>query len=255
MADRLLILKCSARKRGEAEPIPAIERYDGPLWQVLRSFRRTQPLFAADLDVYVLSAAFGLIPASQPIPPYDQTMAPERADELRPVVLERFRALVDNGCRDLCLGLSQRYLRAMRGWETVVPPGMAVTLTDGPMGTKLGQLRAWLEGRTWGPSDNLPERLIAPEQPRGSAQLAGIEVALDRDAVLERARAALARGEAGARRYRDWYVLVDGQPVGPKWLVSEISGLPTSAFDASAARRVLLALGIDVERVAKRPRP
>jgi hypothetical protein len=250
MTRRLLILKCSARKRGGTEPMPAIERYDGPLWQVLRSFVRMQPLFAADLDVYVLSAAFGLIPASQPIPPYDQTMAPERADELRPVVLECFRALVDNGYQDLCLGLSQRYLRAMRGWEMLVPPGVAVTLTDGPMGTKLGQLRAWLEGRTWEPSDVSPERLIAPEQPRGNAQIAGIQIALSRDEVLEQARAAIAKGDVGMKRYRDWYVRVDGQPVAPKWLVSLISGVPTSAFDASAARRVLLALGIDIERVA-----
>lgn len=73
MARRLLILKCSARKRGVEEPIPAIERYDGPLWQVLRSFLREQPLFATDIDIYVLSAAFGLIPASQPIVWYDQT--------------------------------------------------------------------------------------------------------------------------------------------------------------------------------------
>jgi hypothetical protein len=245
---RLLILKCSARKRGGAELIPAIERYDGPLWQVLRSFLRQQPLFAADLDVYVLSAAFGLIPASQAIPPYDQMMAPERADELRPAVLERFHALVGNGYRDLCLGLSQPYLRAMSDWKTLVPSGVAVTLTDGPMGMKLGQLRAWLEGRIWEPSDDPPNRLVAPERPRGSAQIAGIEIALSRDEVLEQARVAIAKGDIGSRRYRDWYVLVDGQPVAPKWLVSLISGAPTSTFDASAARRVLLALGIDIER-------
>ena len=254
MTRRLLILKCSARKRGEGEPIPAIERYDGPLWQVLRSFARAQPLFAADLDVYVLSAAFGLIPASQPIPLYDQTMAPERADELRPVVLERFRVLVADSYRDLCLGLSQRYLRAMLGWETLIPPGVAVTLTDGPMGTKLGQLRAWLEGRAWVPIAERPERLVADERPRGEVVIGGVALRMSRDDVLARAREALAADGQGAHRYRDWYVLVDGQPVAPKWLVSEISGLPTSAFDASAARRVLLALGIDVERVAEHPR-
>src|SRR5262245_37902651 len=119
MADRLLILMCSARKRGGAEPIPAIERYDGPLWQVLRSFLRSQPLFAADLDVHALSAAFGLIPAMQPILWYDQIMAPERADELHPVVLERFRELVIDHHSSLCLGLSHHYLRTMRGWETL----------------------------------------------------------------------------------------------------------------------------------------
>src|SRR5579859_7749716 len=111
MANRLLILKCSARKCDGAEQLPAMQRYNGPLWQVLRHALREQPQLAADLDIYVLSAAFGLIPATQLIPWYDQTMAPERADALRPEVLQRFGELMHTGPRALCLGLSQRYLR------------------------------------------------------------------------------------------------------------------------------------------------
>ncbi|NNJ13466.1 hypothetical protein EKD04_024375 [Chloroflexales bacterium ZM16-3] len=41
---RLLILKCSARKRGGPEPTPVADRYDGPRWQVLRSYLRAQPM-------------------------------------------------------------------------------------------------------------------------------------------------------------------------------------------------------------------
>jgi hypothetical protein len=251
MAQRLLILKCSARKRGEAELIPAIERYDGPLWQVLRSFVRAQPLFAADIDVYVLSAGFGLISAARSIPWYDQTMAPERADELRPMALACFHNLMDAGYSDLCLGLSHRYLRAMQGWEALVPMDMRVTLTDGPMGTKLGQLRAWLEGRAWAPSGERPERLESGDRPRGEVVICGVTLRMSRDEVLARGRQALAVDGRGAQRYRDWYVLLDGAPVAPKWLVSLISGLPMSAFDASAARRVLLALGLDIEAVSR----
>lgn len=249
MSRRLLILKCSARKRDGADLLPAIERYDGPLWQVLRSVQRDQPLLVSDVDVYVLSAAFGLIPAGQPIPWYDQTMAPERADELRPAALAAFEMLLQQGYADVCLGLSQRYLRALDGWEKLTSPSVQVTVTDGPMGTKLGQLRAWLYGEVWSSPTDQPDRLVAPEQPRGRVQLGGQEIALDRDEVLSQARTALQSGDAGAERYRGWYVLIDDQRVAPKWLVSLISGQPTSAFDASAARRVLLALGLDVERV------
>jgi hypothetical protein len=66
---------------------------------------------------------------------------------------------------------------------------------------------------------------------------------------MELARQGLTNDPHGAHRYRDWYVLVDGQPVAPKWLVSRISGLPAHAFDAAGARRVLLALGVSLERV------
>lgn len=244
---RLLILKCSAAKAGGPAPAPAVDRYDGPLWRVLRSYRRAQPIFAADLDIYGLSAEYGLIPGDTPIPPYDRTMSPERADALRPQVLEAFRDLMGGGYDQLCLGVSDRYLRAMAGWEGLVPAHTAVTITDGAMGAKLGQLRAWLEGRGWAPAAR-PAHIAAATEPRGEVVLAGIRLQLSREDVFAQGRAALATDGAGAGRYRDWYVLLDGRPVSAKWLAGVISGLPTSRFDAASARRALLALGLDVER-------
>jgi hypothetical protein len=247
---RLLILTCSARKRGDTAPIPATERYDGPLWRVLRGYQREQPLFAHDLEIYVLSAAFGLIPGTHPVPLYDQSMTAEQADTLRPQVLACFADLMGKEYTHLCLGLSQRYLRAMQGWEALVPARVMVTQTDGPMGTKLAQLRAWLQGEAWEPSAASPSRLVAAASPRGAATVCGVPLHLSRNEVLDQARQALHTDGQNAQRYRDWYVLVDGYPVAPKWLVSLISGVPTSRFDSSRARQVLLALGVDVEHIA-----
>jgi len=64
---RLLILACSQRKRPGASSLPAIERYDGPAFRVLRRYCRLNQ--DNGLFVYVLSAEFGLIPVKQPIPP------------------------------------------------------------------------------------------------------------------------------------------------------------------------------------------
>ncbi len=250
MTRRLLILKCSARKRGGFEPLAAIERYDGPLWRVLRNWRE-QTSQAANLDVYVLSAAFGLIPATQPIPRYDRTMDPARAAELWPEVHQRFAELMQQHYTHLCLALSQRYLRAMQGWEQLVPLPVVITQTDGTMGVKLAQLRAWLDGQNWVPGVVAADRLVAAEQPRGTAVICGVTLRLTREEVLDRARQMLEQDRQGAQRYRGWYVLVDGQPVSTKWLVSLMSGVPTSRFDASSARRVLLALGVDIERVPR----
>jgi hypothetical protein len=244
---RLLILKCSARKRGPIEPIAAVERYDGPLWQVLRSYRRERPKHAADLVVYGLSAEYGLIAGDTSIPHYDRTMDVDRADALIAEVLRTFSGLMAQDYAHLCLGISDRYLRAMTGWEQFVPTTCAVTITDGPMGTKLGQLRAWLEGREWTPQER-PEQYIAPATPPGAVTLSGVRLELTRDEVLERARAALADNPPAAQRYRDWYVLIDDRPVAAKWLAGVISGLSTAQFDAANARRALNALGIDVHR-------
>lgn len=55
--DRLLILSCSRRKRLDTDLLPAIERYDGPAFRVLRRFLRERPFEAP--DVLILSAEHG----------------------------------------------------------------------------------------------------------------------------------------------------------------------------------------------------
>ena len=68
------------------------------------------------------------------------------------------------------------------------------------------------------------------------------------DEVLTAARQALVEGRGRPSNYRSWYVQVDDQRVGPKWLVSQLTGLPVSAFVADEARRALRQLGIPVYR-------
>ncbi|GAB4199178.1 MAG: hypothetical protein OHK0022_19180 [Roseiflexaceae bacterium] len=248
---RLLIMTCSARKRNDEELLPAHERYDGPLWQVLRAYRREQPLLAVDLEVYVLSAEFGLISDDHPVPLYDQAMTQARAEALRPQAMERLSRLLSKPPDAVCFALSQRYLSALDGWRDLISAGTSATVTDGPLGTKLGQLRAWLEGRTWVATPEAAMRLTARAEPRGSATVRGRQITMTRAQVLEHARRALADDGTGSTSYRDWYVLIDGQPVAPKWLVSVLTGLPTTAFNAPDARRALLLLGFDVERVQR----
>lgn len=245
----LLILKCSSRKRDAAAPMPAIERYDGPMWQVLRSYLREHPGAIGGLDVFGLSAEFGLFPASEQIPWYERTMDPDRAHELQPQVMECFQSLMARGYERLCLGVSKRYLRALAGWEQAVPDSLHVMITDGPAGVKLGQLRAWLHRAAWGAGASAQGRIAAPASPRGKARIGGVTIEMMQDEALRRARLALAADAAGASAYRDWYVCIDGRRVSTKWLVSRLTGLPTTEFEASRARQVLLALGFDIERV------
>ena len=40
---RLLILSCSQRKRPDRVLLPALERYDGPVFRMLRKFLRSCP--------------------------------------------------------------------------------------------------------------------------------------------------------------------------------------------------------------------
>src|ERR671937_639945 len=81
---RLLIVACSRRKRADPGLLPAIERYDGPAYRVLRRYLRQHP--SQPPDVLILSAELGLVLHTQPIPAYDRLMTPQRARELLPIV-------------------------------------------------------------------------------------------------------------------------------------------------------------------------
>ena len=99
---RLLILSCSQRKHTSQNPLPAIERYNGPLFFVLRRFIRECSRKASELDVYILSAAYGLIPEDFLIPLYDQKMNLSRVVELHPQVKTTFLGILQNNYTSIC---------------------------------------------------------------------------------------------------------------------------------------------------------
>ncbi len=240
----LLIIACSQRKHPDPGLLPAIERYDGPSFQVLRRFLRERPNAFEQLDIFILSAAYGLIPAEKPIANYNQLMTFQRAVELQSQILARFNELMNNSYAKLCLAMSEKYLIALKEWEALIPPDMSVTVTDGPQGVKLAQLKNWL----WGEQPTNVKKKEKVFKPRGIVWLRGKEVRLTPAEVLEQARVALSRDGSNAQSFRDWYVDVDGQRVAPKWLVSKLVGLPVSIFTAVEARRVLNQLGLEVHQ-------
>lgn len=67
---QVLVVACSKAKKEQLAP--AIEMYDGP---VFRSLRKWQP----NIDVLVLSAKYGAIPAHQVIETYDLKMTEDTA--------------------------------------------------------------------------------------------------------------------------------------------------------------------------------
>lgn len=76
---RLLILSCSATKRDGPEYMPAIDRYDGPLWQTLRATDPDGRL----ASVAFLSAHLGFRDSRWPIELYDARMTQERAEAMK----------------------------------------------------------------------------------------------------------------------------------------------------------------------------
>jgi len=241
---RCLILSCTQAKRRDDGLLLALERYDGPTFRVVRRFLLEADPALRDIDIYVLSARYGLIAADTRISDYDQRMTPARAAELRPEVLARLQEILSRGYTEVFLSLGRSYLEAVNGFEALVPAGTRVTVSRAAAGRRLTELKRWLY--------RLPEGASAPRQPKrgvrvtGRATLRGQQIKATSEKVLALARQALVEGRGNPRNFRDWYVLVDGERVSTKWLVSLLSGLDVSEFQASEARRVLGQLGITV---------
>ncbi|MBE9125377.1 MULTISPECIES: DUF6884 domain-containing protein [unclassified Coleofasciculus] len=238
----LLILACSQRKRSDPGLLPAIIRYDGPTFRLLRRFLAHQASHSRAISVYILSAEFGLISDDREIPYYDRRMTRMRSHQLQPkVVAELENILSFSSYQELFICVGRDYLQALDGYKAIIPEGLGVRIATGSLGKKLSELHYWLYGELAKQYHSSP--VVAP---KGKAHLKGIEVALTPAQVLDIAHQALAEGKGKPFSYQSWYVLIDGQRVSPKWLVSQLTGLPVSDFHSIAARRMLIQLGIEV---------
>jgi hypothetical protein len=244
MDRRLLILSCSHSKRSHPRLLPAIERYDGPAFRLLRKYLAHDMAKVPVPDIYILSGKFGLIPATRLIPDYDQRMTQEQAHRLHARSLTKMtRFLKGRDYNELFMSLGKDYLLALAGYEQLIPSNLQVIVSTGSQGRKLTNLRDWLYGI---PAVSTHHVRIVDVNQRGTVYLRGIQIDMTREQVLAVAHRALTEGRGSPANYHSWYVLVDDQRVAPKWLVSQLSGLPVSDFHTSEATRVLQQLGVQV---------
>lgn len=239
---RMLILACSQRKRPDEELLPAVERYDGPAFQILRRFLRESPSEAP--DVLILSAEHGLIPHDLPIAAYDRKMTPARARELRPLVLaELDRITIPHSLPETLVFAGIHYLPAL-DLDDSVPRNAAMKVCAGALGKKLAELHDWLHGSP--PKLRYNSNTLAEGN---RARIRGVEISLSSSEALDVAKEALASKRGNPGRYESWYVEVGKQRVSPKWMVSQLTGMPVASFHSDDARRVLQQLGLEVRRV------
>lgn len=167
---RLLILACSAMKKEGPSYLPAVERYNGPLWQTLRA---TDP--AGELaQTAFLSAHLGFRAASTPIASYDIPMTPQLAAAMKAGNLGtrwpqqktkkrvmpsgehpgmHIAGMTDFGRRpfaSVALAGGYRYIEIMQELLRLFRNGgfvegdAAVTIINGPIGKMRRDLRNWL---------------------------------------------------------------------------------------------------------------
>lgn len=244
---KVLLLSCSQRKRTDATNLPAISRYDGNAFRVLRRYTQNS---TENLAVYIISAKYGLIKHDKRIPYYDRLMTAQRAHELKPQIAGRlsffFKSELHQANKKLQLlvCMSKLYLEALPSTDELRAYAPEIKIAEGPPGKKLAALHDWL----YDEASTLRNQPAA--KPKGVAQIRGVQIKLTKREAFELARRTLAdETQTAHHSYQSWYVPVNGRRVSPKRLVSQLTDLPVSSFHTDEARRVLRELGIEVVRV------
>jgi hypothetical protein len=239
----MLILACSRRKRPDEDLLPAVERYDGPAFRVLRRFLRDNSSKAP--DTLILSAEHGLISHDSLIAGYDRKMTAARARELRPFVLaELERMIASRSSPEILVFAGKHYLPALDADDTPLLRHTTTKVCAGSLGRKLAELHDWLHGS--------PPKLRYNSTMLGEGhrvRIRGTEISLTSEEALDFAKEALGSEQGNPERYESWYVEVGERRVAPKWLVSQLTGIPVASFHSDDARRVLRQLGLKVRRV------
>lgn len=141
----LLIMACSQRKRRDATLLPAIERYDGPSFQVLRKWQRARR-GSVPLTILVLSAEFGLIPATRPLPWYEHRLTPaQSADPQWQAAIARcLQPYLTPPPAAIFLHLGRTYWHALARTPLGRDASLPIIRPPGGIGQKLAALRRWL---------------------------------------------------------------------------------------------------------------
>ena len=92
-------------------------------------------------DVYILSAAYGLIPMNFLTTLYERKMDVSRTIELQPQITTVFSGIRHDNYISICFVLGKTYLKALEGLQDQVLADTGSIVAYGPMGKRQTQLK------------------------------------------------------------------------------------------------------------------
>ena len=145
MAWYLLVLGCSRKKDTSPYSMKALDRYDGVNFNVLKKMQRERTL-PDNMDIVIISAKYGFLKADTPIDNYDMRMTPQRAQELRPSIIENMKLLIsEKKYQEIFINLGKDYLPAIEGLEDIVT--CPLVYARGRIGEKMRDMKKWIKRR------------------------------------------------------------------------------------------------------------
>jgi hypothetical protein len=142
----LLLISCSRTKKKNVEAIPALERYDGMIYKVIKKARRER-YWPEQTNLYIVSAKYGLISEQTLIKDYDQKMTDARAVELQIVVSQTLDSLLQqNRYVHIFINMGAAYTQNIILSSELLKARHEGRLKEatGGIGERLQQTKAWL---------------------------------------------------------------------------------------------------------------
>lgn len=149
---KLIIISGSTRLIKEpAEPIPAIQRFDGVFIRLVRKYQKQ----LRDFDILILSPVYGLIKAEQKIgfkePIHgswrELNLSEDDISKLRESSLSTFQKLLAKRQYDeIYVNVGKSMLKTIEGFEEIAPQTVKITYSQGPgIGPKMAHMKNWIE--------------------------------------------------------------------------------------------------------------
>ncbi|MGI8468282.1 MAG: DUF6884 domain-containing protein, partial [Pyrinomonadaceae bacterium] len=141
--NRTLILSCSQSKKIDKADLPAIQRYDGPTFRLLRRYLNRSN---EDLEIYILSAKFGLIRDQTSIPYYEQKLRSDRIEELKDYIFKQNLFSETHERTAFFINLGKTYLQVFEPVFEGFVKNSNTTFASGSSGKRLAEMYDWLYG-------------------------------------------------------------------------------------------------------------
>lgn len=206
---------------------------------MFRVLRRSLGNGGRSVHVFIVSAKYGLISGSAAVPIYDERLTLKKALKLRLMLPKQWAELPEASVvTTMLVAVGSEYRIAVGPLLAGLSESVHLDYIGGAIGSQCGQLSNWLSGHQ-----------LEPPDVGESVQFRGLTLRASAADLQRVAEELFARSRSTAQRFEHWYVDVGGLKIAPKVLLSEMTGIPVSAFRTADALRVLRGVGADVRMV------
>lgn len=148
MDKKLILITTSYRLNKEIkEPIPAIERFDGVYFRILKKYIREGKL--RNVDILIVSEKYGLIWAKDKVPYYDihgkmgsLSLSKKSIEKIRQQNLQKLKQIV-NRYSEIYVNVGREFLKLIRGFEKFTTCKVTYATGRG-LGPKALHMKEWI---------------------------------------------------------------------------------------------------------------